>query len=112
MSRARKSVKEEDIKKYESFIQNQKEAKGFGDFKFTEGEGNEEGEEEELTEGGEEEEQVEDPEIAEDGEEQVKIEEKAGTSQQQKATAPMKALSSSLPNLRVRWIPRLTVPMW
>ena len=47
MSRARKSVKEEDIKKYESFIQNQKEAKGFGDFKFTEGEGNEEGEEEE-----------------------------------------------------------------
>jgi transitional endoplasmic reticulum ATPase len=49
MSRARKSVKEEDIKKYESFIQNQQDAKGFGDFKFTEeGEGNEnEGNEEE-----------------------------------------------------------------
>jgi transitional endoplasmic reticulum ATPase len=45
MSRARRSVSESDIRKYDTFNQNMKAARGFDDFKFEDGaEGGKEGE--------------------------------------------------------------------
>lgn len=51
MSRARKSVSESDLRKYETFAQSQKEARGFNEFKFDD----KEGEGEQGKEGGDDE---------------------------------------------------------
>lgn len=45
MSRARRSVSEADIRKYDTFNQQQKAARGFDEFKFGDGEDAEEAQE-------------------------------------------------------------------
>lgn len=45
MSRARRSVSEADIRKYDTFNQQQKAARGFDEFKFGEGEDGDEAQE-------------------------------------------------------------------